>query len=233
MADKHGNIVHLGERDCSIQRRNQKVIEECPSPLLTPGAAQEDGAGCGEARAVGRLRGCRHDGVPGRSTRATIYFMEMNTRIQVEHTITEEVYGCDLVKEQIQDRRGRAAVAARRPTAAPRSHAIQCRINAEDPAQQFPALGRADRALLRARRARRADRFARLYWLHRAALLRLDDCEADRGRGDARIGHRTDAARARANISLPASRRRFRFTARSCATPTFATATTTPASSTG
>jgi acetyl-CoA carboxylase biotin carboxylase subunit len=143
MADRHGHIVHLGERDCSIQRRNQKVIEECPSPLMTAGLRKKMGNA-----AVKLAKSVRYENA------GTIeflvdadhrfYFMEMNTRIQVEHTITEEVYGCDLVKEQIR-------IAAGQPLsphvahAQPRHHAIQCRINAEDPAKDFQATpGRID-----------------------------------------------------------------------------------------
>ena len=102
MADSHGNVVHLGERDCSMQRRNQKIIEECPSPLITHGVAQENGPGRGEARASRSATWARAPWSSSSMTKGNYYFMEMNTRIQVEHPITEEVYGCDLVKEQIQ-----------------------------------------------------------------------------------------------------------------------------------
>ena len=100
MADNHGNIVHLGERDCSIQRRNQKVIEECPSPLLTPRCANEWGTLRSSSRkSVDYVNAGTMEFLVDQE--GTYYFIEMNTRIQVEHTITEEVYGCDLVKEQI------------------------------------------------------------------------------------------------------------------------------------
>jgi len=141
VADAHGRIVHLGERDCSIQRRNQKVIEECPSPFVTPSLRKKMGNAA--------IKLCKAIGYENAGTIEFLvdedrhfYFMEMNTRIQVEHTITEEVYGCDLVKEQIR-------IAAGEPLsphvahAVPRSHAIQCRINAEDPANNFqPSPGR-------------------------------------------------------------------------------------------
>jgi acetyl-CoA carboxylase biotin carboxylase subunit len=135
VADSHGRVIHLGERDCSIQRRNQKAIEECPSPIMTSGLRKKMGnAAVKLAKSVdyentGTIEFLvDHHG--------HFYFMEMNTRLQVEHTITEEVYGCDLVKEQIR-------IAAGEPLsphvahAQARLHAIQCRINAEDPGNNF------------------------------------------------------------------------------------------------
>src|SRR5438067_3789580 len=141
MADGHGRIVHLGERDCSIQRRNQKVIEECPSPIVTPSLRKKMGnAAVKLAKSVGYENTGTIEFLVDEERR--FYFMEMNTRLQVEHTITEEVYGCDLVKEQIR-------IAAGEPLsphiahAVPRSHAIQCRVNAEDAANNFqPTPGR-------------------------------------------------------------------------------------------
>jgi acetyl-CoA carboxylase biotin carboxylase subunit len=143
VADKHGHTIHLGERDCSIQRRNQKVIEECPSPLMTPGLRKKMGnAAVKLAKSVGYENAGTIEFLVDQYRH--FYFIEMNTRIQVEHTITEEVYGCDLVKEQIR-------IAAGEPLskhiahATPRLHAIQCRINAEDPAKDFqPTPGRID-----------------------------------------------------------------------------------------
>ena len=131
MADAHGTVVSLRERDCTLQRRHQKIVEETPSPAVTP----EIRARLGEmaiaaARAVGYVGAgtieCLMD------TRGDVYFLEMNTRIQVEHTITEMATGIDLVREQMRGRAGRAAVvrAGRRRL---RGHAIECRINAEDP----------------------------------------------------------------------------------------------------
>ena len=141
IADKHGHTIHLGERDCSIQRRNQKVIEECPSPFITPSLRKKMGnAAVKLAKSVGYENAGTIEFLVDNDRR--FYFIEMNTRIQVEHTITEEVYGCDLVKEQIR-------IAAGEPLsnhvlhAQPRLHAIQCRVNAEDPAKNFqPSPGR-------------------------------------------------------------------------------------------
>jgi len=143
IGDSHGRIVHLGERDCSIQRRNQKIVEECPSPLMTPDLRQRMGeASISLAQAVGyenagTIEYLVDDG-------GNFYFMEMNTRIQVEHPVTEEVYGCDLVKEQLFIAAGHP-LSERVASAHPRSHAIECRINAEDPHNNFqPSPGMID-----------------------------------------------------------------------------------------
>ena len=141
IADQHGHTIHLGDRDCSIQRRNQKVIEECPSPFLTSALRKKMGnAAVKLAKSVGYENAGTMEFLVDADRH--FYFIEMNTRIQVEHTVTEEVYGCDLVKEQIR-------IAAGQPLsphvahAQPRLHAIQCRINAEDPTKDFqPSPGR-------------------------------------------------------------------------------------------
>ncbi len=135
IADEHGNTVHLGERDCSIQRRNQKIVEECPSPLMTPELREKMGeASIKLAKSVGYTNAGTIEYLV--DDNGDFYFMEMNTRIQVEHPITEEVYGCDLVKAQIQ------VAAGEKLTdyilhAKPRHHAIECRINAENPLLNF------------------------------------------------------------------------------------------------
>jgi acetyl-CoA carboxylase, biotin carboxylase subunit len=135
IGDSHGRLVHLGERDCSIQRRNQKIVEECPSPLMNPKLRKQMGdfsvklAQSVQYENAGTIEYL----VDGEGN---FYFMEMNTRIQVEHPVTEEVYGCDLVKEQILIAGG-AHLSEHVANAQPRSHAIECRINAEDPANDF------------------------------------------------------------------------------------------------
>src|SRR5262245_59168996 len=143
VADSHGHVIHLGERDCSIQRRNQKVIEECPSPLLTHGLRRRMGqAAVKLAQSVDYVNAGTMEFLVDQ--KGHYYFIEMNTRIQVEHTITEEVYGCDLVKEQIHIAAGEA-LSEHVAHATPRLHAIECRINAEDPAKDFqPTPGRID-----------------------------------------------------------------------------------------
>jgi acetyl-CoA carboxylase biotin carboxylase subunit len=141
VADSHGHVVHLGERDCSIQRRNQKVIEECPSPLMTPGLRKKMGnAAVKLAKSVAYENAGTIEFLVDQERH--FYFIEMNTRIQVEHTITEEVYGCDLVKEQIRIAAGQP-LSSHVAHATPRLHAIECRINAEDPEKDFqPSPGR-------------------------------------------------------------------------------------------
>jgi acetyl-CoA carboxylase biotin carboxylase subunit len=144
VADSHGNVVHLGERDCSMQRRNQKIIEECPSPLLTPQLRESMGDASVElARKIGYQNAGTIEYLVDEGAE-NFYFMEMNTRIQVEHPITEEVMGCELIKEQIR-------VAAGEPLSShvrnvrPRGHSIECRINAEDPYNDFaPSPGTID-----------------------------------------------------------------------------------------
>jgi len=138
LADQHGNVIHLGERDCSMQRRHQKVVEEAPAPGVTDAQRNEIGARCVEA--------CRNIGYRGAGTfeflfeDGRFYFIEMNTRVQVEHPVTEMVTGIDIVKEQI-------LVAAdeklryRHEDVALHGHAVECRINAENSETFIPSPG--------------------------------------------------------------------------------------------
>ena len=135
VADTHGRVVHLGERDCSIQRRNQKIVEEAPSPFLDESLRKQMGrASVKLAEAVGYQNVGTMEFLV--DEKGHFYFMEMNTRIQVEHCVTEEVYGCDLVKEQIRIAAGEH-ITPNIANAIIRQHAIECRINAEDPAKNF------------------------------------------------------------------------------------------------
>ena len=131
--DQFGNACHLSERDCSIQRRHQKLVEETPSPFMTPELREK----MGEA-AIKAAKAVKYEGVGTVEflvdKNRDFYFMEMNTRIQVEHTITEEVINFDLVKEQIKLAAGEK-ISGKNYT--PILHAIQCRINAEDPFNEF------------------------------------------------------------------------------------------------
>lgn len=132
-ADQHGRVCHLSERDCSIQRRHQKLVEEAPSPFMT-GALRER---MGQAA----IKGAESIGYEGVGTveflvdkHRNFYFMEINTRIQVEHPVTEEVTGLDLIKEQIRIAAGEEITGK---NYYPNEHAIECRINAEDPSKNF------------------------------------------------------------------------------------------------
>jgi len=143
MADSHGDVVHIGERDCSLHRRNQKIIEETPSPLLTPELRKKMGeASVKLAEKVNYVGAGTIEYLV--DDHGKFYFMEMNTRIQVEHTITEEAYGIDLVKEQIKVAAGEKLSAWVRD-AKLKYHDIECRVNAEDPFKGFqPSPGRLD-----------------------------------------------------------------------------------------
>jgi len=138
MADQYGNAIHLGERDCSTQRRHQKVIEEAPAPGVTPEQRDKIGGICVEA--------CKRIGYRGAGTfeflfdSGRFYFIEMNTRIQVEHPVSELITGVDLVKEQIRAAAGEK-LSYTQDDIVIRGHAIECRINAENPETFMPCPG--------------------------------------------------------------------------------------------
>ncbi len=139
LADQHGNAVFLGDRDCSMQRRHQKIIEEAPSPLLNTRLRDKIGERCAEA--------CRKIRYRGAGTfeflyeNGEFYFIEMNTRLQVEHTVTEMITGIDLVQQQIFVATGEK-LKFRQKDIELRGHAIECRINAEDPYNFVPSPGK-------------------------------------------------------------------------------------------
>ena len=135
LADRHGNVIQLGDRDCSIQRRNQKLLEESPSKALTPQLREKMGAA-----AVAAARAAHYENAGTiefvLDQEGNFYFIEMNTRIQVEHPVTELVTGMDLVREQIRIAAG-LPLSHTQEEVQLRGHAIECRINAEDPANDF------------------------------------------------------------------------------------------------
>ncbi len=138
LADEHGNAIHLGDRDCSMQRRHQKVIEEAPAPGISDEVRQKIGLRCAEAacaigyRGAGTFEFLYEDG--------EFYFIEMNTRIQVEHPVTEEICNVDLLEEQLLVAGG-APISYQQDEISFSGHAIECRINAEDPENFLPSPG--------------------------------------------------------------------------------------------
>ena len=142
LADEHGNAIHLCERDCSMQRRNQKLVEEAPAPGITPERRKELGDVISKA--------CVEIGYRGAGTfeflyeNDEFYFIEMNTRLQVEHPVTELITGIDLVKQQLLIASGKK-LTIKQEDVIPRGHAIECRINAEDPDTFIPSPGKIER----------------------------------------------------------------------------------------
>ena len=135
LADNHGNVIHLGERDCSVQRRHQKLIEEAPSPFLTDELREQMGnAAVQAAKSVGYTNAGTIEFLVDED--GNFYFIEMNTRIQVEHPVTEEVTDTDLIKEQIRITDGQK-LRLKQEDIVINCHAIECRINAEDPMRNF------------------------------------------------------------------------------------------------
>ncbi len=138
LSDSHGNAIHLGERDCSMQRRHQKVVEEAPAPGITEQQRKDVGERCAEA--------CRQIGYRGAGTfeflyeDGEFYFIEMNTRVQVEHPVTELITGVDIVKQQILIAAGEP-LSYRQEEIKLQGHAVECRINAEDPTNFLPSPG--------------------------------------------------------------------------------------------
>ncbi len=141
LADSHGNVIHLGERDCTIQRRHQKLVEETPSPAVDEDLRARIGAiAIDAARAVGYRSAGTIEGLL--DVDGSYYFLEMNTRVQVEHTVTEAVTGIDIVREQIHVAAGES-LSVTQDDVVLRGHAIECRINAEDASRAFlPSPGR-------------------------------------------------------------------------------------------
>ena len=193
LADAHGNVIHLGERDCSMQRRHQKVIEEAPAPGITVRQRRFMGERCVEAcravgyRSAGTMEFLYQDG--------EFYFIEMNTRIQVEHPVTELITGIDLVKAQLLIAAGEQLPYAQSDVQI-RGHAIECRINAEDPKTFMPSPGPIRLWHAPGGPGIRVD--SHVYSGYNVPpVLRLAHRQADRPRRHARDRHRAHEERAR------------------------------------
>ena len=195
LADGHGNVIHLGERDCTIQRRHQKLVEETPSPAVDEELRERIGGIAVEAaRAVGYRSAGTIEGLF--SQEGEYFFLEMNTRIQVEHTVTEVVTGLDLIREQVLIAAGEP-LWLRQEDVRLTGHALECRINAEDPFEWLPPEPGEDHELPGAGRAGRPCRLRCRRRLAGARPVRPARGQADRPRRRPRARQAADAARAR------------------------------------
>ena len=168
LADTFGNVIHLGERDCSVQRNHQKLIEESPCAAISPKLRKAMGkAAVKAAKAVGYTNAGTVEFLLEKSGK--FYFMEMNTRIQVEHPVTEWVTGLDLIKEQIRIASG-LPLRIKQEDVCLTGHAIECRINAEDPKELQTVAGR-DYGTAFSGRKRDPDRFCDLQWVYGSGIL--------------------------------------------------------------
>ena len=228
--DTHGNLVHLGERDCSIQRRHQKVIEEAPSPVVSAELRAKMGAAAvAAARAVKYVGAGTCEFLLGAD--GGFYFLEMNTRLQVEHPVTEMIYGLDLVAWQLDVAEGKPLPLTQQELdARRRGHAVECRIYAEDPVKFLPSPGKITH--LRVPDGPYVRNDSGCYEgaeipVHYDPMI----SQARRvGRGSRARASRACGARSTSTPSA-ASRRTSRSIAAACATPRSSPATTTPASS--
>ena len=209
LGDHHGNVVHLGERECSIQRRHQKLLEESPSPALTDKIRRKMGSLVVDAaKAVQYTNAGTFEFLMDEDGK--FYFMEANTRLQVEHPVTEMVTGIDIVKEQIRIAAGERLVvqAERGDLHRPLDRVPDQRRGSRD----VRAVTGRDSRLQRARRSRRSRRHRRPLRVHDLAVLRFDDRQDHRARARPPGGDRADAADARDDRRSRASRRRCRCT---------------------
>jgi acetyl-CoA carboxylase biotin carboxylase subunit len=194
-ADHHGQVIHLGERECSLQRRHQKVLEESPSPVVDAALRERMGeAAVALARAIGYRNAGTLEFLLGAD--GEFHFMEMNTRIQVEHPVTELVQGVDLVAEQLRVAAGERLSIARRE---PLGHAIEVRLCAEDPTTLFPAPGRIDKLVWPSGEGIRIDtgvvEGSVISPYYDSLLAKLVVCGADRTQAIERLGAALAATR--------------------------------------
>ncbi len=200
LGDKHGNVIYLGERECSIQRRNQKVIEEAPSPLLDEATRKKMGEqAVALAKAVGYDSAGTVEFVAGQDK--SFFFLEMNTRLQVEHPVTELITGVDLVEQMIRSAAGEK-LSLKQSDVKLTGWAVESRVYAEDPYRKFlPSIGRLTRyrppVERSARRRHGAQRYRRLRRRRDFDLLRSDDRQAGHPCADAQRGDRGAGRRAR------------------------------------